>query len=439
MLNIDADEVIPPDLASEIRALFAAGQPPLDAYGIRIAEIFPGEGAPHRFAYTLAPVRLYRSDKGRYSASTVHDRVDLVHGAKVGKLKGTIHHFSVRSLGDQMAKLNAYTDAQVADLEARGETLSVYRMVAGVPGQLHQGLYRPPPRAARRLRLHDGHELRLLPLPPRRQVLRAKITPRGRRGPSQVSAPSSAPVRPVAIVTGGGRRIGAAIVRRLAAAGYSVLIHHRGGTDEADALAASIVAEGGAAATVAADLADPGSAASIIQAAQRFGTPALLVNNASLFVSDSLATLDIATWEKLFAVNLRAPALLAQAFAAAAGSDDPSIINIVDQRVWRLTPQHFTYTLTKSALYTATVTLAQALAPRIRVNAVGPGPTAPNPTDGEQGLAREAQGTPMARAVRGEEIAEAVAYLAGARAVTGQMIAVDSGQHIGWRTPDIVE
>jgi glycosyltransferase involved in cell wall biosynthesis len=133
LLNIDADEVIPDDLASEIRALFARGEPAKDAYRIRIAEIFPGEKAPHRFAYALAPVRLYRIDRGRYSPSTVHDRVDLQPGASVGKLKGTIHHFSVRSLGHQMAKLNSYTDAQVADLEKRGESISVFRLVAEFP------------------------------------------------------------------------------------------------------------------------------------------------------------------------------------------------------------------------------------------------------------------------------------------------------------------
>jgi NAD(P)-dependent dehydrogenase (short-subunit alcohol dehydrogenase family) len=243
----------------------------------------------------------------------------------------------------------------------------------------------------------------------------------------------------VAIVTGGGRRIGAAIARRLARDGRSVLIHHRGATEEADALATSIVAAGGTAATVAADLADPGCARIVLDAARRLGHPGLLVNNASLFVSDAVGSIDPGTWDRLFAVNLRAPALLAQAFAAAAQGEDPSIVNIVDQRVWRLTPQHFSYTLTKAALHTATITMAQALAPRIRVNAVGPGPTAPNPTDGEKGLAREAQGTPMGRAVKADEIAEAVAYLAGARAVTGQMIAVDSGQHLGWRTPDIVD
>jgi glycosyltransferase involved in cell wall biosynthesis len=133
LLNIDADEVIPPDLAQEIRGLFARGEPDKDAYGIRIAEIFPGEKAPHRFAYALAPVRLYRKDRGRYSASTVHDRVDLQPGARVGRLRGTIHHFSVRSLGHQMDKLNAYTSAQVADLDTRGESISVARLVLEFP------------------------------------------------------------------------------------------------------------------------------------------------------------------------------------------------------------------------------------------------------------------------------------------------------------------
>ncbi len=133
LLNLDADEVVPPALAAEIRALFGNGPPAADAYEIRIAEIFPGEAAPHRFAYALSPVRLYRRDMGRYSASPVHDRVELVAGARVARLKGTVHHFSVRSLGDQIGKLNAYSDAQANDMDARGETLSVARMVVEFP------------------------------------------------------------------------------------------------------------------------------------------------------------------------------------------------------------------------------------------------------------------------------------------------------------------
>ena len=133
LLNLDADEVVPADLAAEIAALFAAGPPAADAYKIRIAEIFPGEAAPHRFAYALAPVRLYRKSKGRYSASPVHDRVDLADDARVGRLKGTVHHFSVRSLGEQMEKLNSYSDAQADDLDARGATVSVFRLIVEFP------------------------------------------------------------------------------------------------------------------------------------------------------------------------------------------------------------------------------------------------------------------------------------------------------------------
>jgi glycosyltransferase involved in cell wall biosynthesis len=133
LLNLDADEVVPADLAAEIAGLFARGEPAADAYKLRIAEIFPGEQAPHRFAYALAPVRLYRSDKGRYSPSPVHDRVELSPHARVGRLSGTVHHYSVRSLGEQIDKLNAYSDAQADDLDKRGETLSVFRLVAEFP------------------------------------------------------------------------------------------------------------------------------------------------------------------------------------------------------------------------------------------------------------------------------------------------------------------
>ena len=133
MLNIDADEVIPPSLASEITALFANGEPEFDAYKIRIAEIFPGEGKPHPFAYALAPVRLYKRSFGRYSSSTVHDRVDLNTEARIGTLKGTIHHFSIRSIGDQLGKLNSYTDQQVADLAKNNRSIPTWRLFVEFP------------------------------------------------------------------------------------------------------------------------------------------------------------------------------------------------------------------------------------------------------------------------------------------------------------------
>ncbi|WP_128565786.1 glycosyltransferase family 2 protein [Methylobacterium crusticola] len=134
MLNLDADEVVPPGLAAEIRQLLAAGEPPHPAYRLGIAEVFPGEAAPHPWAYTLWPVRLYRRDRGRYSTSPVHDRVDLAEGASAGRLRGVIHHFSVRSLGDQLDKLNRYSDRQADDLEARGVAIPTWRIFVELPG-----------------------------------------------------------------------------------------------------------------------------------------------------------------------------------------------------------------------------------------------------------------------------------------------------------------
>ncbi len=134
LLNLDADEVVPATLAAEIRALFAAGEPSTPAWRIGIAEIFPGEGRPHPLAYTLTPVRLYRRDRGRYAASPVHDRVDLEPGVRPGRLEGVIHHFSVRSLGDQLDKLNRYSDQQADDLEARGVVIPSWRVFVELPG-----------------------------------------------------------------------------------------------------------------------------------------------------------------------------------------------------------------------------------------------------------------------------------------------------------------
>lgn len=141
LLNLDADEWVPPHLADEIRALFAGIGPRADAYEIRIAEVFPGETAPHPLAYALPPVRLYRRDRGRYSASPVHDRVDLAPGATVERLKGIVHHFSVRSIGDQIAKLNAYADQQVDDLAARGKSIPTWRLFVEFPAAFFKAYF----------------------------------------------------------------------------------------------------------------------------------------------------------------------------------------------------------------------------------------------------------------------------------------------------------
>lgn len=245
----------------------------------------------------------------------------------------------------------------------------------------------------------------------------------------------------VALVTGGAKRIGGAITEALARAGYAVVIHCHQSRSEAEALAEKIQAFGGKAAVVIGDLAGLDGVAELYRAAcLPFGPPTLLVNNASVFINDRVETIDPTGFTANLAVNLQAPVLLARAFAEClpAGSRG-AIVNLIDQRVLRPNPQFLSYTLAKSALHTATVTLAQALAPRIRVNAIGPGPTFPNTRDGADGFRREAGGTPLGKAVQPEAIAQAVLFLARAESVTGQMIAVDSGQHLGWKTPDIVE
>jgi NAD(P)-dependent dehydrogenase (short-subunit alcohol dehydrogenase family) len=244
----------------------------------------------------------------------------------------------------------------------------------------------------------------------------------------------------VALVTGGARRIGRAIVERLAEAGFDIAIHCSFARDDADALARELRGRGRRASVIPADLADPSAVDGIVPAAEAaLGPVTLLVNNASSFLLDDIGNIDVPTWDRQFAVNLRAPSMLAGAMARRLPpNSEGAIVNIIDQRVWKLTPQYYSYTLTKSALLTATQTMAQALAPRIRVNAVGPGPTLPNSHDGTRLMEAEAAGTLLARKVDPAEIAEAVLYLARARSVTGQMIAVDAGQHLGWRTPDIV-
>jgi NAD(P)-dependent dehydrogenase (short-subunit alcohol dehydrogenase family) len=243
----------------------------------------------------------------------------------------------------------------------------------------------------------------------------------------------------IALVTGAGKRIGRIIAERLASEGYGVALHVNRSRAEGDEVAAGITGRGGRAHVVAGDLADAKVLPRLVaESAAALGPLTLLVNCASIFVPDTAETLELERWDKHFAVNLRAPLFLAQAFAAQLPPNaEGAIVNIIDQRVWKLNPQFYSYTLTKSALWTATRTLAQALAPRIRVNGIGPGPTLQNTYDGKEGLDKEAANVLLRRRAPPEDVAEAVVYLARARSVTGQMIAVDSGQHLGWETPDI--
>jgi NAD(P)-dependent dehydrogenase (short-subunit alcohol dehydrogenase family) len=241
--------------------------------------------------------------------------------------------------------------------------------------------------------------------------------------------------RKAALITGAGRRIGAAIARALSGAGYAVVLHANRSRAEAETLAAEIVGKGGRAAVVLADLADPAAVEGLIKAAAAFGPLTLLVNNAAAFEPDEIASLQRARFERAVAVNLAAPLFLSQAFAAQADAG-ASIVNIVDQRVFKPTPLFVSYSLSKSALHTATTTLAQALAPKVRVNAVAPGPTLPSPRQSGAQFAAQGASLPLQQGPRPEDIAAAVLYLAGAASVTGVTIAVDGGQHIAWRTPD---
>ncbi len=222
-------------------------------------------------------------------------------------------------------------------------------------------------------------------------------------------------MKETALVTGGARRIGRAIVERLAREGYAVAIHCRRSSNAAEDLALRIGSEGGRAAVVQADLADAEAVGALVESAARaLGPVTLLVNNASEFEPDEVETLALERWDRHFAVNLRAPAFLARDFARQLPADrEGCIVNIVDQRVWKPTPQFFSYTLTKAALFAATRTMAQALAPRIRVNAVGPGPTLSNERQTDEDFARQSRAVLLGHGGAPDEIADAVVYLAG--------------------------
>lgn len=239
---------------------------------------------------------------------------------------------------------------------------------------------------------------------------------------------------PVALVTGAADRIGAAIARRLAREGWAVLVHYRNSADKAEAVAADIRATGAYAGTVQADLADRGQRGRLIaDASTIFGPIALLVNNASMFERDSASDLDEALWDSHFAVHAEAPAFLARDFAAQLPEDLPgNIINIIDERVLDLSPAFFSYTLSKAVLWTMTRTLAQSLAPRIRVNAVAPGPTVPPPNVSPDVHARRVSELPLGRSANAEGIADGVMAILSLSAMTGQMITLDGGEHLEW-------
>lgn len=240
-----------------------------------------------------------------------------------------------------------------------------------------------------------------------------------------------------ALVTGAANRIGRSIALDLGRAGWRVAVHYNTSEQDAARTVRDIEAAGGAAMALQADLSNLSAVSELLPACtKRLGAPTCLINNASLFEHDRIDGLSPEGWQAHLDINLRAPVFLAQAFAAALPEGaEGVIINLLDQRVWKLTPDFFSYTVSKSALWSATKTLAQGLAPRVRVNAIGPGPALANSRQTQAAFARQQEATLLHRGPELKEISAAVRFILDAPSMTGQMIALDGGQNLGWAQP----
>ncbi len=247
----------------------------------------------------------------------------------------------------------------------------------------------------------------------------------------------SEPAPGVALVTGAARRIGRAVALDLGRRGWAVAVHYHGSEADALSVTSDIRSAGARAEAVPTDLRDERATRALVgRVARSLGPVTLLVNNASLFENDDVATTTRESWDGHMETNLRAPFVLSQEFAASLPvGGEGNIVNIVDERVWKPTPYFTSYTLSKSGLWTLTRTLALALAPRIRVNAIGPGPTLPSPRQSGEQFARQVAALPLGRGPSLDEICDAVRFILAAPSMTGQMIALDGGQHLGWAHP----
>jgi len=222
----------------------------------------------------------------------------------------------------------------------------------------------------------------------------------------------------------------------MAARGYQVGVHYRNSETAAHSLVGEIEAGGGSAVALKADLCCLGEVRGLIDACREtLGAPSCLINNASQFLHDSLGEMTEDIWNTHFDINLKAPVFLARDLAKSLPEGvQGNVINIIDQRVWRLTPDFFSYTISKSGLWSATQMLAQALAPRVRVNAIGPGPVLKSVHQTEADFSKESEGTLLGHGPAPDEIARAIHFIIEASSMTGQMIALDGGQHLSWRT-----
>jgi NAD(P)-dependent dehydrogenase (short-subunit alcohol dehydrogenase family) len=253
-----------------------------------------------------------------------------------------------------------------------------------------------------------------------------------------------------ALITGGANRLGRAMVLALAARGTAVAVHYASSADAAEKTVADAQALGVKAVALQADLLEPAEVAALVpDAAAALGAPLdVLVNNASIFEYDSLQTATPEGWNRHMDSNLRAPFALIQDFAAQCpkvvldAQNEPMaqacVINMVDQKIRKMTPEFMTYTLAKSGLWTLTRTAAQALAPQVRVNAIGPGPTLIGARQSQSHFDSQRSNTVLKRGSNPEDITGAMNYFLDAPAVTGQLLCVDGGQHLGWQTPDIL-
>ena len=240
-----------------------------------------------------------------------------------------------------------------------------------------------------------------------------------------------------ALVTGAAKRVGRTIALDLARHGWAVAVHYNTSEAEAHEAVAAIRGDGGRAVAIGADLAVEGDVERLLRRAiESLGPLRCLINSASVFERDSLEDVTSHSWNLHMAVNLRAPLLLIQGFVRQLPEGaQGNVINIIDERVWNLTPHFVSYTLSKSALWTLTRTLAPALAPQIRINGIGPGETLPSSHQTEESFERMCATMPLGRGTTPQEICDAVRFLLGAGSMTGQMIVLDGGQHLGWLLP----
>jgi NAD(P)-dependent dehydrogenase (short-subunit alcohol dehydrogenase family) len=239
---------------------------------------------------------------------------------------------------------------------------------------------------------------------------------------------------PVALVTGANDRIGACLAKTLASSGYAVIVHYRSDPEGANRVKSEIIAAGGRAEVLQANLADRAQRSEVIaKAGEPFGPLTLLINNASIFERDSIFDVSEELWDKHFVIHAEVPVFLSRDFATQLPEGaSGNIINILDERVLHPTPGYFSYYLSKAVLWTATQTMAQSLAPAIRVNAIGPGPVLPNSRQTQAEFEESLLRLPLHTSAGPQEIAEGVLAILSMRSYTGQMLALDGGEHLSY-------